>query len=789
MLPLLHSCSAERPRAGLAQPCGGLRRASSAIMSVVGAIVASLSCASGTLNAEPVLDRILSDSKLLSQKGCDVLIVSFNVRMSYVSHFPLGQGSELRITIKPIDRAQAAAEILSRRETLRVSSGKLSEIKEVEFEAIGATGPTLSIQFAHAVHFDVAQGADFQSLVIAISGKTRSKGCSAKAHAGSLTGWGAAVSGEGPTAKITRSPIGDRPAGIASEAQERAAAAAMDEGRAALKRNKLDEAIARFTKILKLPENRESARAQELLALALERTGNLALARAEYEDYLVRYGDSEGADRVRQRLAALETARGEGQPKLRSTGREDGPKSRPETWSVSGTASQFYIRDDSFRTLRDPSLPPEINGELDERRVHRNVVLSAIDWIAVWVENDVKAKLRFSGAEEHSFTGDEDEISIATLMLDLEHRGWGTDLRLGRQTRNTGGVLGRFDGALASYQATDFMRFNAVVGSPVLRRSDEPFLDEKLFYGASVDLGPFWSGLDVSLFAIEQRDRSVLDRQAIGAEARYLDAGKSLFALVDYDVHFSEFNAATLTGSWTFIDKSVLHAGLDYRKTPYLSTWTALQGQRYLTLYDMLRYHTLDEVERFALDRTALYRAASIGYSRPLSERFQISLDATITNIEGTVASGGVDATPSTGDEYFYSAQLIGNNVTTEGDLFIAGARFADLADTDHYILDLSARYPLIDGLKVSPRLRLSYITGDDSDLEEYSILPSVLLNYYLTRDFALELEVGADWRTRTENMVTETETELFFTIGYRYDFYADKERLCSTPAPAANCH
>jgi hypothetical protein len=49
-----------------------------------------------------------------------------------------------------------------------------------------------------------------------------------------------------------------------------------------------------------------------------------------------------------------------------------------------------------------------------------------------------------------------------------------------------------------------------------------------------------------------------------------------------------------------------------------------------------------------------------------------------------------------------------------------------------------------------------------------------VLFNYYLNRDLSLELEAGARWTDATEKSVQETTTDVFFTIGYRYDFYAD---------------
>jgi tetratricopeptide (TPR) repeat protein len=678
--------------------------------------------------------------------------------------------------LRPIDGQQAAAEILTRRESVRAPDIKGAPIRSIDFEAGNAAGPVLVIQFEQPVFYQVGQGGDFQSLVVAISGKRPSSTCKPELPPGGLfNGWSTTVSrADGAPAEALSTRARARAKGSATEAQVRDAAALMDEGRAALKKEKFQDAIAVFTKVLKLPENPSTADAQEYLALARQRNGQTAEARAEYEDYLGRYPSGEGADRVRQRLAGIATANGDLGAKLRDgrtgTGRDDGP----QTWTVSGSASQFYIRDDSFRTLRDPSLPLSVNEDLDSHRTHQNELLSSLDAIATWSGNGVKSKLRFSGTEEHGFDNDREILSVAALFFETSVRDWGFDARVGRQTRNTGGVLGRFDGAVLSYQIDPMIRVNAVGGSPVARRRDTPFEDEKAFYGASVDIGPFLGGFDMSLFAIEQRDRSLLDRRAVGAELRYTGVDKSMFATIDYDVHFADLNAAVLTGSWTLADKSTIFGAFDYRKAPYLSAWNALQGQSFPTLYEMLRFKTLAEVEQLAADRTARFTSGSLGFSRPLNETFQVSADVTVTNLEGTVASGGVDAVADTGTEYFYSAQMIGNTVFTAEDLFVAGFRFADLAQSNYYVLDFSARYPVMDGLKINPRLRLGYRTGDTTDLEEFSVLPSVLFNYYVTRDWSLELEAGAQWTDSTQNGIQETTTDLFFTVGYRYDFYAD---------------
>jgi hypothetical protein len=545
--------------------------------------------------------------------------------------------------------------------------------------------------------------------------------------------------------------------------------------RKALNAHDYDAAAGKFRQVVKLPETQYSAEAQELLGVALQKSKKTDEARANYEDYLRRYPSGEGTERVAQRLAGIVTAAGiAGQGDLTAPGTTSVAKNSDGTsWSVSGSASQFYVRDDSFRTLRDPSLPPEVINNLDDHEVHQNEIMSSLDATAVWSGGGVKNKLRFSGTEDHKFDDNIDFAGVSALFLDTAVKDWGTDVRIGRQTRNSGGILGRFDGGVFSFEAAQQYRLNMYAGSPVERRRDTPFKDDKWFYGGSVDFGPFY-GFDMTLFAVEARDRDILDRRAVGAEARYVDQNTSVFSTVDYDIHFDELNAALINGSYTFSDKSTVHASYDYRKAPYLSAWTALQGQGYPTLYEMLKFQTMAQIDQLAIDRSTSFTTASVGFSMPINNTWQVSADATVTNFGGTKASGGMPASAGTGNEFFYSAQVIGNNVLTSEDLFIAGVRFADLEASQYYVMDFSARYPLMESLKVNPRLMLGYREGTASDLVEYSVLPSVLFDYYITHDWSLELEVGARWTDTIQKGVEETSTDVFFTVGYRYDFYAD---------------
>lgn len=744
--------------------------------------------------SEPVLDRALSGLRLITATNCTVIKIDFNFRVRYVSHFPEAKGDELRVTIRPLDPSHAAALATLRREALRAPDNTRAAIKAVEFEPDQPGGPVLRITFVHKVAFQVAPGRDFESIIVAIAGKAANAACRPLFPSRLGTGWDTSVTRDNlPESLALTTPelprvvqaAPQRGKGAASPKDIEEAGAWMDEARAAIKKGSFVQAQKLLRNVLVKPETQFSAEAQELLGIAHQKAGQPQDARLVYEDYLRIYPSAEGTERIRQRLAGILTANGEPPEKLRSAKEQLGEPGAADrkglgTWTTSGSISQFYIRDDSFRTLRDPSLAPNLNEEKDAHVPHMNTFMTSFDLIAAMNSEKLKAKFRFSGTEEHRFNGDTELARVSALFAELTFKELDLMTRIGRQTRNAGGVIGRFDGALASWQALPNFRVNVVGGSPVERREDAPFKNDRYFYGASIDFGPLWNGIEASVFAIEQRDRSVLDRQAVGAEFRYIDPNKSGFATFDYDVHFQQWNAAIVSGSWTFADKSTLHAGVDYRKAPYMSATTALQGQPFATLYDVLKLYTKQQVDQFAIDRTPTYQSATVGYAYPLTSKLQLGFDATASNMSGTVASGGVGAMLPTGQEYYLSSQLIASSLFSEGDLYIAGLRLADRAVSDLYVLDLSMRYPLTQDFRVNPRLRLGYEVGKGTDLREITILPSVLFNYFWNKDLSLELEIGSKWTQREQASVRENETEFFFTAGFRYDFYADGQVKCS---------
>ena len=738
--------------------------------------------------AQPVIDEFVSGAQVVTKKNCAFLIVNFHVRVRYAGHFPIEKGNELRISLQMIDRDVAGFTRLARREGVRVGNANFAGIKAVALDLDQSRGLQLRIQFEHTVAYKVAQIGSFENITVAISRAGSSAICKPEeyvlpAGATGRTSLRKDVAAGDKVSVRGKSRTGEN----ISVGELKIAAASMDEARAAMKKGKFNEAVRLLRKVLKFPENKYSAEAQELVGVTRQKAGQIADARAEYEDYLRRYSSGEGADRVRQRLAGLLTATGAAQERLKEgtgpgSGKGKGGKFTRDDetrWMLSGSLSSFYIRDDSFNTIKDVSTAPNPNADPDAHRTHQNTILSNFDLFGMVDNSATRSKFKLAATEENSIEANSKKVGVSTAFVETTLKESDVTARVGRQSRNTGGVIGRFDGGVVSWQANKFVRLNAVVGSPNWSRFDAPYKDGKYLFGTSIDFGKVLGGLETSLFAIQQNDKSLIDRQAVGAEFRYFDKNKSALATIDYDVHFQQLNAAIFSGSWMFADKSTVTTALDYRKVPYLSSWNALQGQPFLTLYDMLKFNTNSEIRQLAIDRTPTFESAMVGYSRPLSDKFQASVDATVTNLTGTPTSGGVDSTPASGTEYYFSAQLMGSSLFTPGDMFVGALRYANLADSNVYMLDLNTRYPLTGKIRVSPRLRLGYRTGTTTDLKEETVLPSVLLNYMLTKDLGLELEVGAKWTSSVQAGVQSKNTDIFTTVGLRYDFNMEGSKKC----------
>jgi hypothetical protein len=634
-----------------------------------------------------------------------------------------------------------------------------------------------------------------------------------------------------PASAGSSDAVKTRPAGTISEADLRMAAASMDEGRAALKRGNFREAIALFTRVLSFPDNLYTAEAEELLGVARQKNGQLAEARIAYENYLRHYPSGEASERVQQRLAGLVTAQDDKTTVLRQP--VQGPvkalpigkftKTNETAWSLTGSVSSFYIHDDANTTVRDTSLAPNLaNANADDHAVHQNEILTTLDLLATWNDASTSGKIRFSGGEEHRFstnimapTGDQrDQFGVSQASVDMVIKDINLRIVAGRQTLNGDGVLGRFDGALFSWQALPMLKVDLVGGSPANSRYNLPFTSERWFYGGGIGIGPLFGGLETSIYFNEERGRWLVDREAIGSDIKYSDPTKFMFANIDYDVRFQQLGEAVVSGSWTLPEGTTVYGGADYRRVPFLSSWNALLNQPFGTMYDFLKAQnnigqglTSDQVNQLALAETPLYKSVMLGFSHPLSEKLTVSADATFANLSRTITPlSNLDpslAQLATGNEYYATAQLIWTNLFKQGDMYTAAFHYAQQETDRQYVIDFNTRYPITNDLMLSPRLRLGYSqytsgaflnnTTLATNITQYTVMPSILIDYNITPNLQFEAEIGTQWTYSTQPGMRTTDTEIFGTLGFRYTFDLDASKAFdrsrpASPAAAAIC-
>jgi len=536
----------------------------------------------------------------------------------------------------------------------------------------------------------------------------------------------------------------------------------MSDARRAMTAGELSRAVQLYTKVLRLPDNQHSPAAQEYLALARERNGQIAHAKAEYERYLDVYGDRDGADRVRQRLAALMASKPSPDRSNVSAAVPAAPTRRPasDPWTVRTFVTQHYRRDvnqvnDLEEVVSQSSLYTDAN--VDVRRRGDRLDFSA----------------RFSGGHRYDLQDDQttsgNDVRVSYAYADLADSVSGLRGRLGRQTRNTGGVLGRFDGMNLSYALNERLRFDTVIGKPVYTTT-EGVDDERTFYGVSSTIGLFHENVDFGVFYLQQDVEGLTDREAVGAEVRYFGEQHSLWSVIDYDLEFGELGNALVQGSWRPAGNFTITGMYDQRRSPFLNLGNAMIGQQLASFADLQVLFTEEEMRQLALDRSPSATTMTVGVSKPISPRVQVNATASLTNVDATPESGGVAAIDESKYNY-YSGDLVVSGLFAENDVSIFGVRYAESDTTDVLSAHLDARFRLGRRWRISPRLRVDHRQIKTDDSTQWIYTPGLRVQYRHDRRIRLEFEGGTQFSDRAMLGQDQTRKSYFVNVGYQWYF------------------
>ena len=535
------------------------------------------------------------------------------------------------------------------------------------------------------------------------------------------------------------------------------------QAKAALGANNNELAIDLFNQLLVLPPNRQSREAQELIGVARERNGELAKAKAEYDLYMRLFPDGEGTERVRKRLAALQLP-AEGTT-VTARRFERGP-----IRTVQGSLSQYYFGGKT-RVETAFNTPTSVD----------RASFSAVDQSALVTSADLNGRYRSASSDQRLVFRDvytasflEKRPSFNRLNAAYwDYKGLDNALssRIGRQSGLSGGLPGRFDGGVAGYGLTQKLRLNAVGGVPV----EYPQLDAKrVFYGLNLDfdgIGEHWHG---NVFALNQTVDNILDRRAVGTEVRYLQNGRSVFSYLDYDTSYATLNTAMIQGSWQTAGQSTFNALFDRRKAPTLTTTNAIFGQGTTSIMTLLQTMSEEQIRQQARDVTATATQALIGFTTPLTQRWQFGADARYTNVGAlpatTINTIPVPAQPATGNIWSYSIQTIGTNLLSNRDSHVLSGTLVRAPTFDGWLAAYNHLTFVTDNWTVQPSVRY-YSQTDILDTKLSRVTPGLRLAYRVGQ--MVSLEADALWeRSKTVGATNEdVSTRTFFSVGYRADF------------------
>ncbi len=450
----------------------------------------------------------------------------------------------------------------------------------------------------------------------------------------------------------------------------------LERARAALASGNNEVAINALNQLLLLPPNKFSQEAQELIGVARERAGETEQARKEYELYLKLFPTGEGATRVRQRLASL--APPPSQESSAATTAATTPVVSPK-WGVNGSLSQYYYGGKTQVNTTFLNTPTTANQQ-SLTSTSQSSLVSTLDLSGRYRDENNDARLILRDTSDKSFIGGATPGTnrLDSAYIDYRNTSYGFSAKVGRQSGVTGGLIGRFDGAILGYDLSPKWRVNVTGGIP----TDTLVNSRQNFEGVNVEAQNLWDHWSGDAFFMNQMADGVTDRRAIGGDLRYFDSVRTVYAMMDYDVIFRTLNAATLQGTWQLPDQTSLSVLVDVRKAPELLTSNALIPFGATSLTQLLQGDpalgipalSLDQIREEAKAITANSKQASFSVSRPFWTKWQASFDVRLTNVgplpfivvPSAVAgvSNTLPAQPGTRNVYTYDFQVSGTKLT-----------------------------------------------------------------------------------------------------------------------------
>ena len=559
------------------------------------------------------------------------------------------------------------------------------------------------------------------------------------------------------------------------------------DARTAMSARAYPKAIGLLTKLQRQPEFAQRAAMQELLGLARERSGQLAHAKAEYEEYLRQYPNGEAAERIIRRLATLRAASTNAQ-----TGTRNGGGANGKGWTLSGGFGQTFRYDGTTVSNTVTSLTVPVPNQTAKQS--NNSLYNDIDLLArhrgerfdVIARTSMGYSKNFAGASATAASNSNKRVSVASI--EIADRQLGLLARFGRQSQNLDGALGAFDGIYTAWQIRPSIGLNFTAGFPV-EQTNVGVKTARKFWAVAVPYAPVGKHWDASVFYTQWRFDSLTDRRAVGLQARLLLPHSSLTSFVDYDTFYKSLNTATILGTLQLPARWNLSFDAERRNAPVLTTRNALIGVLFSTLAQLIDNDIrilgipADQVPamiyRDARNNTPISTNYSLTATKPLGLRYQFAATISAQKLGATSSvNTSIPAQEATKLQFAYQAQVFGSNIWHDGDFSVLSAAYSNTQSGKLASVGVTTRVPIGGAWRLGPRLTVDRQQLASDGSSSLSFIPSALLDYQRGRRL-LQFEFGGQIGKRsltqqiqnTTAQQTQNTKRYYVSLAYRIGF------------------
>lgn len=574
---------------------------------------------------------------------------------------------------------------------------------------------------------------------------------------------------------------------------------------------KLDQALELLNRTLDLPANKSTREAQYLVGVVRVEQGDVVRGRTELELFVKQYPAGKDSDQARSILeGALVADKQVASPKK---------EKKSSDAVVSGSLSAYYnggeskLRTQDFADSVVSALPQQPQDQEISSKPQKMAMTNLdIQWRRRNRDEDIRLVFRDSFQRDFVKEIDRDRNKMSALYLDYRSFTDGVMFKLGRQNPSGGGVIARFDGVQAGYNVFPKLRANVVLGKP----SDQLLDTQRYFYGASVDADAITAKTSGNFFFNRQMIDGVIDRNAFGTELRYFDGGVNASFALDYDTYLKVVNVGTFQGTWQSSKGTSVNMSLDRRMVSILALSNALyfsldpntlppsspcaaqnnpQGftlPTFRRIRDVLACYSSWEQLRYEVHEvTAMYSQGSLGFTTPISARWQAGSSIGMMNVGGVAPVPGVlpQGSPSTGDLWNISAQMIGTNLYSSRDSHVYSLNYQSSAKSHGAQLAYNNTSSVGDAFQIAPSMR--YVLQRDDSLVSSLIkvtrrvAPGLRMSYKVGKNFMVEGDYAYEYSVMDRPMgwslegtppqpvssSRETSRNKTYSIGARYDF------------------